>query len=218
MKYGESSFDIVYLFFAIVFGILIIVKHKNRAGLLFGIMTLLLGIGDSFHLVPRVISYFVEDDLIFWKGLGKLITSITMTVFYVMLEISRKDIAGDNRKWPLWTIIGLSILRIVLCCFPQNEWFVSPSSYLWGIIRNIPFVLIGGLTVYLWFKDFRKSKPFEFMYLFVALSFAFYLVTVLGASYVPMLGMMMLPKTICYVLMIITFYLYVLKEADKKKE
>ncbi len=216
MEYGESSFDILYLLFAITFGILILVKRKDRIGLLFGVMTLILGIGDAFHLIPRVISYFVADDLVFWKGLGKLITSITMTFFYVFLELGREELSGDKRKWPLWTMAGLSAIRILLCAFPQNEWFVSPSSYLWGIWRNIPFVLAGGLTVYLWFVTMRKQKPFGFMYLLVALSFAFYLVTVLGASYVPMLGMMMLPKTICYILMILCFYLYV-RESNKAK-
>ncbi len=208
MKYGESSFDILYLIFAIVFGILILLKKKGRVGLLLGIMTLILGFGDAFHLIPRVVSYFIDDELIFWKGLGKLITSITMTVFYILLEVVREEVTGDKRRWPFWTIVGLSAIRIVLCAFPQNEWFVSPSSYLWGILRNIPFVLVGGLTVYLWFKA-RKTKPFGWIWLLVALSFAFYLVTVLGASYVPMLGMMMLPKTVCYMMMIVCFDIYV---------
>ncbi len=219
MKYGESSFDILYLIFAITFGILILIKRRDRVGLLFGVMTLVLGVGDAFHLIPRVLSYFIGDELIFWKGLGKLITSITMTFFYVFLELSREEISGDKRRWPLWTMAGLSAVRIILCAFPQNDWFVSPSSYLWGIIRNIPFLLIGGLTVYLWFVGMRKRHPFGIIWLLVTLSFAFYLVTVLGASYAPMLGMMMLPKTICYILMIVIFFLYVrhTPEIEKKE-
>ena len=37
------------------------------------------------------------------------------------------------------------------------------------------------------------------------LSFLFYIPVAVGAGLVPMLGMLMLPKTVCYVLMIITF-------------
>lgn len=215
MKYGESSFDIIYLLFAITFGVLIIFKRKDKISLYFGLMTLILGIGDAFHLIPRVISYFIDDELIFYKGFGKLITSITMTTFYVLLELCRKWLKNDQKLWPLITMSVLAIIRIILCIFPQNEWFVSPSSYLWGIIRNIPFVIMGVLTIILWFKDFRKNKPFRFIYLLVALSFIFYLITVLGASYVPILGMMMLPKTICYILMIICFFLYANKKENK---
>ena len=214
MKYGESAFDILYLLFAVSFGVVLLIKKKDKIGLLFGAMTLVLGIGDAFHLIPRVISYFAGDELIFYKGLGKLITSITMTVFYVLLELARKRVAKEERKWPIYTMVVLAVFRIVLCAFPQNEWFVSPSSYLWGILRNIPFVLMGGLTVYLWFSTLRKEKPFGFVYLLVALSFAFYLVTVLGAPYVPILGMMMLPKTLCYMAMVIIFYLYERRQKD----
>ena len=208
MKYGESSFDILYLLFAIVFGCILIIKHKDKTALLFGIVALVLGLGDAFHLIPRVISYFVGDELVFWKGLGKLVTSITMTIFYLLLEMARRQIKGDDSIWPFVTMAILAAIRLGLCSFPQNEWFVSPSSYLWGIYRNIPFVFIGGLTVFLWFRDLRSTKPFRFVYLLVALSFAFYLVTVLGASYVPMLGMMMLPKTVCYIVMIVNFVQY----------
>ena len=37
------------------------------------------------------------------------------------------------------------------------------------------------------------------------LSFAFYLPVAVGASYVPLLGMLMLPKTVCYILLITVF-------------
>ena len=41
MKYGESTFDILYLIFAITFGLLLIIKRKNKIALLFGAMTLI---------------------------------------------------------------------------------------------------------------------------------------------------------------------------------
>ena len=208
MKYGESSFDILYLIFAISFGLYLLIKRKDKISLIFGIMTLLLGIGDAFHLIPRVISYFANDPLIFYKGLGKLITSISMTFFYLLLEIARKGLKGDKNNIHLYVLSSLALIRTILCIFPQNDWFITPSSYMWGIYRNIPFVIMGIYTVVLWCKDLRKTSPFKLIYIYVALSFIFYLVTVLGAPYVEILGMMMLPKTICYILMIICFFLY----------
>ena len=52
----------------------------------------------------------------------------------------------------------------------------------------------------------------RFVWLYITLSFAFYAVVVLGASYVTMLGMFMLPKTICYVLILAEFYRHVKEE------
>ena len=51
-----------------------------------GSAALILGFGDAFHLVPRVLNYFVEGDFNFWLGFGKLVTSITMTIFYVLVK------------------------------------------------------------------------------------------------------------------------------------
>ena len=50
-----------------------------------GWAALILGCGDAFHLGPRVLNYFVEADFAAALGIGKLVTSITMTVFYVLL-------------------------------------------------------------------------------------------------------------------------------------
>ena len=85
MKYGESTFDILYLLFAIVSGYLILAKAQNRTGKLMGLSALVLGCGDAFHLVPRVLNYFADGDFTAALGIGKLVTSVTMTVFYVLL-------------------------------------------------------------------------------------------------------------------------------------
>ena len=77
MKYGESTFDIIYLLFAIISGIVILAKHHDTVGKLMGSAALILGFGDAFHLVPRVLNYFIDYDFTFWLGLGKLVTSIT---------------------------------------------------------------------------------------------------------------------------------------------
>ena len=49
-------------------------------------MSLVLGLGDSFPLIPRVYAHWkggiAEHEAIL--GVGKLITSITMTLFYMI--------------------------------------------------------------------------------------------------------------------------------------
>ena len=92
---GESIFDVLYLFFAIGSGITLLVKSKGRTVIaLFALMTLLLGAGDSFHLIPRVLNYWTDADYTAALGIGKLITSITMTVFYLLFEFARRKRYG----------------------------------------------------------------------------------------------------------------------------
>lgn len=50
----ETLFDIVYLTTVITLGFLMIKGNKgNKQFLLFGIMAVVLGCGDAFHLIPR---------------------------------------------------------------------------------------------------------------------------------------------------------------------
>lgn len=201
----ESIFDICYLVFAIVSGILLLKKSKGRKYVrIFGIMTLLLGCGDALHLVPRVLNYWTDGDYTAALGIGKLVTSITMTLFYILIEYARRDrykIAGE--KGVLASVWILGIIRIALCCFPQNGWTSAEPSLLWGILRNIPFALLGILTVVLWLRSAKNDKPLKLMWLAVTLSFLFYIPVVLFAQTMPMIGMLMLPKTCMYVWMIV---------------
>lgn len=203
----ESIFDICYLVFAIVSGILLLKKSKGRKHVrIFGIMTLLLGCGDALHLVPRVLNYWTDGDYTAALGIGKLVTSITMTLFYILIEYARRDrykIAGE--KGVLASVWILGIIRIALCCFPQNGWTSAEPSLLWGILRNIPFALLGILTVVLWLRSAKNDKPLKLMWLAITLSFLFYLPVVLFAQTMPMIGMLMLPKTCMYVWMIVMF-------------
>ncbi|MBQ8093079.1 MAG: hypothetical protein IJ242_05830, partial [Clostridia bacterium] len=120
MKYGESSFDILYLLFAIVSGIIMLKKAKNNTGKNMGLAALILGCGDAFHLVPRVLNYFVDAEFTAALGVGKLVTSITMTVFYVLLYYillgCRKQKENRNTTNLIWI---LAAVRIILCLFPQ---------------------------------------------------------------------------------------------------
>ena len=54
----ETTFDLVYLISVITIGILMVraSSGKSRQFTIFGWMAIILGGGDSFHLIPRVIA------------------------------------------------------------------------------------------------------------------------------------------------------------------
>ena len=88
-----------------------------------GAATLILGIGDAFHLVPRVLNHFADADFTAALGIGKLVTSITMTVFYVLLYgICAEYYHEEKPKALTYGVLGAAVLRIALCLFPQNGW------------------------------------------------------------------------------------------------
>ena len=212
MKYGESTFDILYLIFAIVSGCVILVKARNRTQKLMGLSALILGTGDAFHLVPRVLNYFVAGDFTAPLGIGKLVTSVTMTAFYVLLYYVWLGYYGETRNRIAAAVWILAAIRIFLCAFPQNGWLQNSSDIKWGIIRNIPFVALGAVIGVLYFRRRGQDARFRHVWIYILLSFLFYIPVAVGAGAVPVLGMLMLPKTVCYILLIATFLQSTLKE------
>jgi hypothetical protein len=181
---------------------------RNSGGrkqyLLYGAMALTLGCGDAFHLVPRAVALCTTGLSSYTAvlGIGKLITSVTMTAFYVLLYYVwrvRYRIVGKNGVTAaVWV---LSVLRVVLCLMPQNKWTSADAPLSWGILRNIPFALLGLLVTVLFFRSAKEQndRSFRWLWLTVVLSFACYIPVVLFADAVPAVGALMVPKTCAYV-------------------
>ena len=206
MKYGESTFDILYLLFAIICGCIILKRANGKTEKCMGAAALVLGCGDAFHLVPRVLNYFSDADMTAPLGIGKLVTSVTMTAFYVLLYyvwLGHYD--GKENRTLTTAVRCLAAVRVILCLFPQNGWLSNSSDLTWGIIRNVPFVILGAILCFLFFRNRGKDKVFGLLWLYILLSFAFYIPVAAAAGLLPVLGMLMLPKTICYILMIVAF-------------
>ena len=219
----ETLFDTVYLFSVITIGIRMIAKSKgSRQYRLFGIMAVVLGIGDSFHLIPRATALCTTglENFTTALGLGKFITSVTMTVFYILLYYvwrTRYEIKGKKGITALVYI--LSALRIALCLFPQNNWLSAEASLTWGIYRNIPFALLGLLIIILFYHSAKKQndRRFKYMWLTIVLSFGFYIPVVLWADILPMIGMLMIPKTCAYVWTVLIGYSAMIHEENASR-
>lgn len=201
---AETVFDVIYLAFALITGLTMLIKGKNSLVKKAGLMAALLGAGDSFHLVPRSYALWTAglEANAAALGIGKFITSITMTIFYLILYYiwrERYQITGrKNLTAVMWI---LSALRIVLCLLPQNQWLTYRQPLLYGILRNIPFAIMGIVIIVIFAQETRKAQDgvFRFMPLAVALSFGFYLPVVLFSGIAPAVGMLMIPKTLAYV-------------------
>ena len=178
-----------------------------------GLSALVLGCGDAFHLVPRVLKYFVDADLTAALGIGKFVTSVTMTLFYVLLYYVQLGYYKEaEKKKVTMTVWILAAVRIIVCLLPQNGWLQNSSDMTWGIIRNVPFVALGAIICVLYFRKRNESTRFKPVWIYILLSFLFYIPVAVGAGEVPMLGMLMLPKTICYIFLILTFLLSTLMD------
>lgn len=207
-KIMEALFCIFYLIFTSIMGVLILKESKKcKEYVMYGIMTLALVSGDAFHLVPRIIvALHLNGDSSFAGplGIGKLVTSITMTIFYLIMYMIYEERYQFKNIALKVIMYVLTICRIALCLLPQNDW-TGEAPVIWGVYRNIPFSVMGIIMVVLYAMKL-KDKEYRFMALAITLSFAFYWVVVLWADVHPMIGMMMLPKTIMYIWIVVMGY------------
>ena len=171
------------------------------------------------HLIPRAVALCTTglENYTYALGIGKFITSITMTIFYVILyyiwRIRYKII--DKKIYTVLVYI-LAFLRMTLCLFPQNAWTSSSAPLSWGIYRNIPFTIMGILIIVIFYKSSRQNndKLFKNMWLTIFISFGFYLPVVLFADTIPAIGMLMIPKTLAYVWTVLIGYNAMKKELN----
>lgn len=209
----ETLFDICYLSTVIILGITMFRKSRgNKQYKMFGIMAVVLGCGDAFHLVPRAYSLCTTglEAHATALGIGKLITSITMTLFYVILyHVWRGRYTVQGKSGLTSSVYILAVLRIALCLFPQNDWLNFYAPVNWGIYRNIPFAIMGFIIIFLFYQKAKEHKDtaFRFMWLAITLSFALYVPVVLWGESVPIVGVLMIPKTLAYVWVVLMGYM-----------
>ena len=116
----ETVFDVLYLTTVVFLGVRMLrTGGTNRQHRLFGLMAVTLGAGDAFHLVPRAIALCTTglENYTAALGAGKFITSITMTVFYVLLYYVwrlRYEVKGKRGLTAL--VYALAAARVALCC------------------------------------------------------------------------------------------------------
>jgi hypothetical protein len=203
MRYFETAFNASYLIAVLVIGAYIILSANSGIRLLYGLMAIVLVLGDSFHLVPRIAAAITGDRKRFIRqlGIGKMITSLSMTLFYVILwHIGLLNF--HLSAFSVWTfcVYASALFRIALSVMPQNKWAQENEPFDWSIYRNIPFLLLGSLVEILFLLHIHTGlSALRWMWLAILLSFAFYIPVVLGSKKYPWLGILMIPKTCAYV-------------------
>ena len=105
--------------------------------------------------------------------------------------------------WAGAILFGAGVIRIVMMLFGQNEWNRIVSPQPWATYRNVPLVVLGLGTAALILRAAREEQDqaFKWIGVMVLVSYAFYIPVVLLVEAIPMIGMLMIPKTVVYVIM-----------------
>lgn len=201
----EVLFNISYL--AVVWGMVAwMASHKTaeNRGLAQRVLWAfaLLALGDSGHVGFRVVAYALgglkaNPTLV---GAGALFTAYTVTIFYMLMVDVWRLRFKKSLGWFGWTLLAAGVIRLIVMLFPQNEWQQITAPYDWSLFRNSFLVLQGLGVMGLILRDAARTKDSAFRWIgfMIAISYACYAPVILWVQWVPILGMLMIPKTCAY--------------------
>ncbi len=211
----EVSFNVTYLI--VVWGLVILMvrnqKHvapeHNPVAQRFMWAFGLLALGDTGHVGFRVVAYalggleiqpVIAGVPISLVGIGALATAITVTFFYVLMLDIWRSWSNKPLGWFGWILLAAALVRFIVMALPQNEWYRVDPPQPWGILRNLPLMVLGLGVMFLVLKDglAKQDRTFIWIGVMVLLSYACYMPVIFWSSQVPILGMLMIPKTMAY--------------------
>jgi len=171
---------------------------------------ILLALGDTGHVGIRVLAYAMGGlektvSLLGWEiglvGIGALSTAITVTFFYMLVLVVWSRRFHMPFGWFGYLLLSAGVARLIYMGMPFNDWnsIVPPQPF--SLYRNL-FLMVQGLGVaYLILRDAnaQSDSPFFWIGICILISFGFYIPVILFVQQVPVIGMLMIPKTLAYV-------------------
>ena len=184
---------------------------------------LLLALGDTGHVGFRVVALLrggleskvtVAGASLGLVGMGALATAITVT-FLSMLLLDTWRVRFDKPRQVLyWWLMSLGVVRLLLFIPAENQWGQVVPPWDWSLARNLPLLVLGVTVAVLMIRDGRREKDKTFTWLGALIlgSYAFYLPVLLFVQQVPAIGVLMVPKTLVYLVMAGLVYVRLFKK------
>jgi hypothetical protein len=213
----ETSFNIVYL--VVVWWIVLLMWQRRglvaasdlKTADLMMLAFFFLGLGDIGHVGFRLVAFALgglETSVqllgrrLMLAPMGSLATAVTFTLFYVAMLMIWKERFKKKYGFLAWCGFALAAARFLIMTSPANNWNSLEVPQDWSVIRNVPLMLMQLIAAFLFMRDALASKDGLFIRIsaLILVSFACYVPAVLLRDRVPLIGMLMIPKTIAYLI------------------
>lgn len=219
----EVTFNIAYLI--AIWGLVItmtvqrerVAAADRRVAALIRWAFFLLALGDTGHVGFRVWAYAagglantvtILGQPVGLVGLGALATAVTVTFFYVLMLMVWHERYAQPYGWFGMLLFGAAGVRLLIMLPPQNEWNNVVPPQPWSLLRNLPLIVQGLGVAYLFLRDARPrhDRPFVWIAAMILTSYACYLPVILFVQQAPIVGMLMIPKTLAYIAVAVIAY------------
>jgi len=215
---SEVFFNVIYLSIVTVLIVKMVsrfsrVSAENRKPALFLLLAFgLLTGGDCIHLGFRIAGFAMgtlEKYYVFMGtelnpvGIGALVTGITFTLFYVSMLFLWRARFGKPFGITGYLLLLIAFVRFVIMLSPANEWNSSTPPQPWFAYRTFPLVLQQAGMAYLMLRESKITGDVcsRWIGIMMTASFLFLLPIAFYIHAYPLLGMLMIPKTVTYIVM-----------------
>jgi hypothetical protein len=212
----EIIFNLVYL--TVIWGLVAamilnrdrVAPENQRSARLITWAFALLALGDTGHVGFRVLAYAlgglearvsIAGLSLGLVGLGALSTAVTVTIFYMLMLAVWRERFHKKYGWFEYLLLAAGFIRLGIMLLPANLWdSVVPPQPI-STLRNIPLILQGLGVAYLILRDARRAHDRTFVWIgvMILVSYACYLPVILFVQQTPVIGVLMIPKTMAYV-------------------
>ena len=216
----ETSFNIFYLITVwwIVLAMWqrrgLVAARDRRAAYLMMLSFFFLGLGDIGHVGFRLVAFALggleTSVTVFGRELklapmGSLATAITFTLFYIGILMLWQARFNKHYGVIAYSVFALAVIRLLIMTHPANGWNSTQAHYPWSIYRNVPLMLMQLGVAYLIMRDgiARHDRTFIRVSALILVSFACYAPVIFFQQRVPLIAMLMIPKTIAYLVIAI---------------
>jgi hypothetical protein len=177
----------------------------------------LLALGDAGHVGYLVLAYALGDlgttfSILGYDvglvGLGALSTAVTVTFVYVpMLELWRVRF-DHSYGWVGCLLLAAAGVRLFVMALPANQWNNVVAPQPWSTLRNVPLMVQGLGVAYLILRDARAKgdRTYQWIGVLVLVSYVCYMPVFFFVQRAPIIGMLMIPKTLAYLAMAVLAY------------
>lgn len=226
----EAVFNTIYITIVVILAAKMFLRldrvemrSRRAAGCMAAAFALLI-LGDFLHLLFRMIGFArgtmdITGPLgLNLVGLGSLATYITLTLFYIVMLY-----AWQSRFQKPFGITGALLLsaaciRLLFIVVSGNQWSSPLPVQPWFTYRTIPFIIQQGGTGLLFLVSGLKARDTCFTLIgmmMITACLAFVPFTLFIHRY-PVVGMLMVPITITYIIMAYTAYYGYFRASDSQ--
>jgi hypothetical protein len=219
VTYCIGAFDVAYLAMVWTLATVMMLRRgrvwanerpiARRFAMAFG----LLAIGDTCHVGAWVVMsvmgpegpvLVIGDARVSLFRVGTLITGYTLSGFYMLLVDARRVRNEGRAGGAYWFMQGLLLARLaMIMTLPGNGSTSEPRPWAIGVLCNLPLMLAGIMLAVLLVREGGRSGDGAWRNIGWAMvvSYACFVPVVLLAARIPRLALLMIPKTVAYLIM-----------------